>query len=332
MTPITERPFPPPLEPIPEPAGEDQRKAPPTQIETRRDRMIANARSILFHALVVLLIFLFGLKFDIEPAGGGLVVGMVFEGAGAKGPEEDATRAAAEEPPPVPEVTPEPDPIPEVKSDVPPLEPTPPPPPPKPRKKPVKPKPETPVAETPTVVQPGIAGPSAEAGQGSTKGNEDPDTAIGALPGEESGNGGLGPPEVVTPDIIRALVQDKSIQGKSGFLDGITGRYEGTWTAHFGTDGTSELLMTYPQYDAKTGITKNREIRSKGVWWQEGDRLCFSYREVDQSAKDCFRVVKRGDRVRLFYEKCGLASTSRCASGRLAIFGKMEPGKAGGLQ
>jgi hypothetical protein len=328
-------------------------KPPPTQVPTTGDRARASTRSLLLHALIVLIAILIGLKFATsEPDGGGIQVGIVFEGEGAKGPAEDATRAAAVEPPPEPQVTPpepeppppEPPPPPEVKSEVPPLEATPPPPPPKPPKPKPKKKPEPPktvapapqpapqVATAPPVTQPGLPGPSTEAGQGAQQGAEDPDAALGELPGEGGGTGGIGKPEKITPEILRALVQEKSIQGRSGFLDGVTGRYEGTWTAYFAADGTSELVMSYPEYDFKTGQKRTREIKSKGIWWQEGDRLCFSYRQVDQSAKDCFRVVKRGERVRLFYEQCGYASTSRCAAGRLAVYGRMEPGKAQELQ
>jgi len=293
-------------------SARDHHLAPPTQAPTGVDRAHASGRSVVLHGLVAAVALLLSMKvMPGPPEAGGIPVGIVYS-------EETAPAA-----PPEPEQPPEPEPPPpEIKSEVPPLEPEPPPPPPKP-KPPKKPKPK-PVE--PTQPAPPTAAPQAEAAP--PKGDPDPDAAIGLMPGEEAGpNGGLAAPEKVTPELLKEMVQSKTLVGRSGFLDGVTGRYEGTWTAHFGTDGTSEVVMTYPEYDHKTGAKKTRTIVSKGVWWQEGDRLCFSYREVDQSAKDCFRVVKRGNSVRLFYEKCGMTSTSRCAAGRLAVFGKLNPGQ-----
>ena len=287
----------------------DEHLTPPTQSPTGGDRAHAGGRSLVLHGLVAALALVLSMKLmPGPPEAGGIPVGIVYA-------EEESTAT----PPPEPE-QPEPEPPPpEIKSEVPPLEPEPPPPPPKP-KPPKKPKPK-PVEQS----NPAPPTPAPVAAAAPPKGDPDPDAAIGLMPGEEAGaDGNLAPPEKVTPDMLAEMVRSKTLTGRSGFLDGVTGRYEGTWTAKFGTDGTSELVMTYPEYDQKTGTKKTREIRSKGVWWQEGDRLCFSYREVDQSAKDCFRVVKRGSGVRLFYEKCGMASTSRCAAGRLAVFGKLN--------
>ncbi|WP_439813903.1 hypothetical protein [Zavarzinia sp. CC-PAN008] len=256
---------------------------------------------------------------------------------------------AAAEPVPVvaQEVVPrQPAPTPRLKPTPPPPEPVPPPPQPvavaaaTPPPRAVQHAPAVQQAAAPVVgagMGAGVEGPAPEPARGHRDGADDEQASRGSGGGQGGGAGtGIRDPLEDAPKLtaqqVRLSLVGNTLDGKSGVLDGSTGRYESRMSVYYDADGTARLKVSFPLLDSKSGVVGTREIESEGRWWQDGDTWCQSFKRIDNNAKDCFRIHQNGNRIGLFYGNCATAGASlRCAAGRLAVVGAILPGNAAGL-
>ena len=90
-------------------------------------------------------------------------------------------------------------------------------------------------------------------------------------------------------------------------------------------DGTSRVRLTYHHEQYFERIRQvDRELKSAGEWWIEGNSFCHRAKAIDYGTTDCFDMTEdeQGD-FRMYYRKCTARSSMYCKTGRIAGKGKV---------
>lgn len=131
---------------------------------------------------------------------------------------------------------------------------------------------------------------------------------------------------------VRDWLLNHTLRGTEGFSDGsapadVGSRYEFYWQIYYMPGGKIEAHYSRLASKVPHGPIEELGFNEMGTWRinDDGD-VCQSLQHVGYGVELCYWVDRRGDRVAMYYTKCGYFN--RCYVGRLGPEGALFPGRA----
>ena len=131
---------------------------------------------------------------------------------------------------------------------------------------------------------------------------------------------------------LRDWLINHTFRGTEGFADGsapadVGSRYEFYWQIYYMAGGKLEAHFSRLASRTPHGPIEVLGFVEYGTWRidNEGD-LCQRIPKVGYEVEICYWVDRRGDRMAMYYTKCGMFN--RCYIGRLGPEGEIVPGRA----
>jgi len=131
---------------------------------------------------------------------------------------------------------------------------------------------------------------------------------------------------------VRDWLLNHTLLGTEGFSDGsapadVGSRYDFYWQIYFKPGGKIEAHYSRLASRVPHGPIEEVGFVEEGTWRIDNDGdLCQSLEHVGYGVEICYWVDRRGDRVAMYYTKCG--AFNRCYVGRLGPEGELVPGRA----
>lgn len=91
------------------------------------------------------------------------------------------------------------------------------------------------------------------------------------------------------------------------------------------SDGTSDVEVVehiYRTFGATSPTTRTRS--GKGHWWIKDKLFCHQSSIIEYGTRDCYRMTRIGNTLRLYYDKCTHQSSRNCKPGREFGFGSVN--------